>query len=154
MTNSEKIQSWEKHLSRAQDQKLYSMQRIDLLIISISGACIFIVFEILRFLKTTPNLHLDPATILLKISAICSVIAIGVNFLSQIFAYHANRFEVIFSRMVINQLDEDKMDDVALKPIEDKISYFNKFVVVTNIVSTSLMTIGIILLVVFNLVTF
>lgn len=40
MTKDEKIDAWDKHYSRAKDKEFYSIKRIDILTISISGACI------------------------------------------------------------------------------------------------------------------
>ena len=115
MSKDEKIQSWEKHYSNAKEKEFYSIKRIDILTISISGACIYIVFEILRFLNSTDSTGILSCTILLKISAIASVFAITMNFLSQILGFQANKYEANYSREVINQIEDEVKNDEKLK---------------------------------------
>lgn len=154
MSNDEKIQAWEKHLSRAKEKEFYSIQRIDLLTISISGACIYIAFEILRFLNSPTGVHTQACTVLLKISAIASVLAITINFLSQILGYHANKYEAKYSQKTINQLEGDDIEEAELNKIDFKSQFYSKLTFISNIVATILMSLGIILLVIFNLITF
>lgn len=154
MSNKEKIEAWEKHYSKAKEKEFYSIQRVDILTISISGACIYIVFEILRFLNSAAFVHTQTCTALLKISAIASVLAIAINFLSQILGYHANKFEAIYSREVVNQLEDEIEDDKKLDAIDIKSKCYSKLTSISNVTATIFMTIGIILLVIFNLITF
>jgi hypothetical protein len=154
MSKDDKIQAWEKHYSSSKEKEFYSIQRIDLLVISISGACIYIVFEILRFLNSANVSNIQSCTILLKVSAIFSALAISINFLSQIFGYHANKYEAIYSREVINQLEGDTKDDEKLDQIDHKSKQYNKLTGIANVSATIFMVVGIIILVVYNLVTF
>ena len=43
---------WVRHRERTLEHKWYAIGRLDLLVISISGGGLYIVFEILKFLKT------------------------------------------------------------------------------------------------------
>lgn len=91
---------------------------------------------------------------LLKTSALFSAIAIVVNFLSQIFGYQANKFEVHYSREVINQLEEGITDEKKLEIIDAKSIAYNRLTGVANTISAVLMGVGIIALVIYNLLTF
>ena len=153
MSKEEKIQSWEKHYYDALDKKFYAIKRIDLLTISISGATIYIVFEILRFFKSN-IVYLNTDTFLLKISAISAVFAIAVNLASQFTGYKANDYEAIFSRKVIDQISEDINNNDDLKESDQKSKSYSKLTSLLNSTAVIFMTIGIILLVIFNLITF
>lgn len=154
MVDPKKIERWEKHQTGALERKFYSIQRIDLLIITISGACIYIVFQILQFLQSSDAHCINPSTILLKVSAIFSVLAIVVNFLSQISGYHANKNEAHYANGFIKQLIADKMHKSALEKFDKKSKCYSKLTNMANIVSAIFMAIGILILVIYNLITF
>lgn len=153
---NQRLNDWNDHLAGAKDKEFYSLRRIDILLITISGACIYIIFEFLKFMNTTDSaIDFHSHLILLKLSAIFSVGAIAVNFLSQIFGYHANRFEVLYSREQINQIEEGIDDvDCKLRFIDLKSKNFNSLTNYSNIISAIFMGVGIILLVIYNLLTF
>ncbi|MGV8094477.1 MAG: hypothetical protein AB2L24_21700 [Mangrovibacterium sp.] len=150
----QKIKAWEQHYSMAKEKQSYSIGRIDLLTVSISGACIYIVFEILRFLNGPDAVRINSDTTLLKFSAIASVLAIAINFFSQIMGYKANEFEALYSREVINQLEDDIEDDTKLDLIDRKSRRFSMLTNIANYLSTGFMVIGIAILVFYNLITF
>jgi len=154
MPNEDKIQEWEQHRTNAKEKEFYSIQRFDILAISISAACIYIVFEILRFLKNPANMHSETCTVILKISAIASVFAIIINFLSQILGYHANKLEAEYSQEVINQLKGEITDDIKLNVIDVKSQIVGSLTMFLNVATTIFMLIGIILLVIYNVITF
>jgi hypothetical protein len=151
---NQKLESWREHYSLAKEREHYSITRIDLLIISISGACIYIVFQILQFLNSPSADNLCQSTILLKLSAIVSVFAIATNFVSQITGYLANKYEALYSQRTIDQLIRDMEDESELTPIDKKERCFSKWTHILNIMSAVIMTIGIIMLVIYNLITF
>ena len=154
MSGENKIQSWENHYSNAKERQMYSIKRIDLLTISISGACIYIVFEILRFINSSEYTDIQSCVVLLKISAVSAIFAIAINFISQVFGYLANKYEAKYSREVIDQI-ENKIDDKAtLNDIDFNSRLFNNLTSISNIISILFMTAGITLLVIYNLVTF
>jgi len=150
----QKIAEWEKHSDIAGKKAFYSIQRIDLLVISISGACIYIAFEILRFVNSGGTALRVEHTWLLKASAIFAVLAIGINFISQITGYKANKNEEIYARGVIECLKHDKEDTPEMDRADNCSFIYNKITSIANIVATVLMFTGIVLLVIFNLVTF
>jgi len=151
----QKLNDWNIHLAGAKDKQFYSIRRIDILLITISGACVYIVFEFLKFMNTTKSIIDFQFNInLLKACAISSVAAIAINFISQIFGYHANKVEVQYSREIINQLEDHVSDKCKLNILDKKSIIFNRLTDVSNIISAILMGIGIVVLVIYNLLTF
>ncbi|KVV16364.1 hypothetical protein [Flavobacterium sp. TAB 87] len=75
-----KKQSW--------DGMFYSIQRIDLLIISICGAGIYVCLETIKHLSA--NKDFCTCTCFIKISAGMFLVGIILNFLSQQYGYKAN----------------------------------------------------------------
>lgn len=121
----------------------YSIQRIDLLIISISGAGIYITLETLKYL-VEKNL-IDSLQI--KLAGGFFVVAIIVNFISQFTGQKANEKDVYWCNSKIKygenptpeQAEEiDKYDNSANK--------FTKWTNNSNLTSLVLMGAGLILL--------
>lgn len=121
----------------------YSIQRIDLLIVTFCGAGIYICLESIKFLKET-NI---PVHILIKITGFFFVLGLIVNFTSQILGYHANKEDWLMleteikangdnSKKVLNEIENhDKTSD-----------FFSKWTEYFNYISMSLMLVGIIFL--------
>ncbi|GET35034.1 hypothetical protein PbJCM13498_38970 [Prolixibacter bellariivorans] len=154
MSKKKKIKAWEQHYANAKEKEFYSTRRIDLLIISISGACIYIVFEILRFINSEGSKITGTPTILLKLSAILAVCAIIVNIFSQYWGFLANGYEARYSRAVINQIEENKDDNNELEVLDRKSRIYSFWTSLSNKVSIGLMLVGIVILVIYNFVTF
>lgn len=70
----------------------YSIQRMDLLIISISGAGVYVILETLKFSK---NNFLENL-IILKWAGLLFIATILINFASQWTGLQANKFELYF----------------------------------------------------------
>ncbi|MBS3993069.1 MAG: hypothetical protein KGZ87_05075 [Bacteroidetes bacterium] len=131
-------QSWE--------GMFYSIQRIDLLIISISGAGIYVCLETLKFLTETEN----DVNLIIKISAVFFLFAIIVNFLSQIFGYKSNEKDYLMCQTEIesdfkpNEFQQTQIDNY------DKISEcYSKLTNWFNYSSMLLMFIGLITLMIY-----
>lgn len=154
MNKEEKIKAWDKHYSQAKEKEFYSIKRIDILTISISGACIFTTFQILKFMHSPETSNLCSNTTLLKVSAFLSVVAIIINFASQITGYHANKFEAIYSQEVLNQIKENEENKSKLEQIDKKSNLYNKLTSLSIPLSALFMSLGIITLVIFNLITY
>lgn len=73
------------------DSSLYAMQRIDLLLISISGAGLYAIWDIFKFLKTPTANTVDP--LLITWSALLFVLTILVNFFAQLLSFYSNFYE-------------------------------------------------------------
>jgi len=154
MTKEKQIQEWKEHREDAFDRQLYSIKRIDTLIVSLSGAAIYIVFQTLRFLHSPDGIGIDTSTSWLKYSALSSVAAIAVNFVSQILGYRANKFEAIYAQRVMDHIRKNEQDDSMTKQYDRKAKFNGKITRLSNYISAILMLIGISLLIIFNWFTF
>lgn len=92
-------------MSRIKDrQKLswegmfYSIQRIDLLIVLISGAGIYVCLETIKYLSDK-NLEIN---YIVKISGALFLFSIMINFLSQIFGYKSNEKDFLMCQTEID----------------------------------------------------
>lgn len=138
---------WVRHRERTLEHKWYAIGRMDLLIISISGGGLYIVFEILKFLKTS-NLTVD--TELLKISGIAFTTAIVINFLSQLSGYYANKYEARWARMKISETRNQPFDKNEMLKVDLVVDFFNKVVSIANGISILALVAGVIILTIFN----
>ncbi|MEP0987193.1 hypothetical protein [Ekhidna sp.] len=142
-----------KHLEETKSKTHYAIARIDLLIISISGASIYILFETLKFMKEQ---CIIASTELLIASGICATTAIASNFISQWTGFFANRAEAEFTEyellLLTRKLTKDEQCDQANQDRRvRKNNWWTRFL---NGISTILMFIGVVLLVIFNLSIF
>ena len=154
MSENSKINQWMLHKSEAVERAFYSIKRIDVLIVTISGACIYIVFEILRFIHSPECDIVNSNTDILKTSAIFSVLAISSNFASQITGLYTNNYEVEYTSHKINLIEKKQKDDKILIKIDKKVKRFDNWTRILNISSALCMAFGIVLLVIYNLITF
>jgi hypothetical protein len=81
------IKRWSENRERALNHKWYATGRIDLLIVSISGAGIYIGFELIKFIITQ---DIDASFGVIKFALASFTLAIVVNFISQFFGYNSN----------------------------------------------------------------
>ena len=154
MSTPNKRPSWEKHLEDSKERAFYSVQRIDLLTISISGACIYIAFEAFKYFSDS-NVMIEHACFgWLKLSAISSVLAIITNFISQFTGHHANNYEAQLSRLEIKKIDGENIDDSNVDEMAQRSDSFNSLTNIFNISASVLMAGGIVLLAAFFLLTF
>lgn len=149
-----KIEAWQKHRSEAKERRFYSIQRIDLLIITISSATIYIVLQVLQFLLKPENCGFAQTTTLLKLSACLSVLAIIVNFLSQITGYQANKNEELYAKNIITHIEDDITDDSNIEHYKTSSDCYSKYTNWANKLSFFLMVAGILVLMFYFLVTF
>jgi len=139
---------WKDHLANTRELTNYSVKRMDLLIITISGAGIYIIFETLREFKTG-NISIDNPSFLLA-SGIFFLISIASNFISQITGFKANSFEECFTMNVLDEMEGDKIDKDEQDDLNCKIKTFNKATTILNNLSVGLMFVGLVLLSIFN----
>ena len=126
--------------SRALQNKWYSIGRIDLLTIGISGAGIYTVFEIIKFLisqKITANF------LTVKVSAFLFVTTILVNFISQYLTWKSNDIEAtINNKLFLDVIGNKEKDEKEICLLDAKEELFNKIITWFNISSIVLMTLG------------
>jgi hypothetical protein len=79
----------ENNYSDSKTSAFYSIQRIDLLIIAISGSGIFASWELFKYFNCEVCCFLD-----LKLATLFFVATIFINLTSQFFAYYSNYLEM------------------------------------------------------------
>lgn len=125
----------------------YSLKRIDLLVISISGASIYVCLEALKFLREQDI----PITSHIHISGGLFLLAILINFISQFLGFKANKLDYEWSCMKVhykskskeNRKKTEKVNINAKDELSDK---YNLWTTISNITSAAAMVIGLILL--------
>ena len=133
------LEKLNRHADSAKESADYSMGRIDLLIISVSGAGIYICLEILKYLKEN---DMDTPTIIFKLIGVLLTFAIILNFLSQWFSYYANTFNKKATDKVIYDTENGSDSKKEIHIIDGKVICYSKYVRVANLWSTILMLIG------------
>ena len=151
MDKSERfITNLEAHKEKTTANLKYSIDRFDLLIISISsGGLVFSMGFIKDIIPKTPPVNF----LLLKISWILFVLAIVLNLLSQVTGYYANNFELQITKN-LNRLERGK-DVIGNQPrFESKKKIMNFLTILFNGLSLFFIITGIILCVTFMSKTF
>lgn len=144
--------SLERH-KRIWEALFYAHQRMDILIISISGGGIYVSLEVMKYLNEK-GLCID---YLLKYSALSFVIAIITNFIAQKMSSN-----VYFSDYQISDIevtcDEEQIDknehQIHIDKLDKKSKSFDFYNKIFNWSSICFMSLGLIFLIVFFLVTF
>lgn len=145
------MESKQDKLTRLQDRKMvmekireYSIKRIDILIISISGAGILLCLETLKFLIEEKKDN----SLTLKISGVCFLLAIIVNFWSQFLAHESSENEIEGIKA------ELKDDEVEYRKYYNASDRYGRYVGWMNNTSSILMTLGLLFLLVYFCFTF
>lgn len=151
-----KKQSW--------DGMFYSIQRIDLLIISICGAGIYICLETIKHVATTNNLCAE--TLYIKSSGASFLVSIIFNFVSQQCGYKANLQSYFMYDCEIEIAEKQALpatDDLISEleklnncrdEYDKKATQFSNLTTRYNNVSMYLMFIGMLFTFIFFLITF
>lgn len=84
----------ENEKNMAHQNMFYSVQRIDLLIIAVSGAGVYVCLETLKFL-VKEEVNQNP--ILIKLAGLMFVLAVVVNFFSQVTGKKSNYYDYLMS---------------------------------------------------------
>lgn len=129
----------------AEANAFYAMQRIDLLIISVSGAGIYACWDVLKYVKSE---KLCACLENLKVSGVLFLLAIIINFVGQWASYKANTKDEYINRLKIDELDEGVKD--GHKSTIDDTKYWKEFysdvVKVTNVISLLTLFTGLLIL--------
>lgn len=157
-----KKQSW--------DSMFYSIQRIDLLIISICGAGVYTCLETTKFVLSATNkctCCITPSIVLIKIAALSFLVGIILNFLSQQFGYIANRecYLMHLAEIELKQIKEDNPDpkfvlqkikklEEESKKYDTKSDNYSNLTTTMNYASMGFMFLGLILTFLFFAITF
>ncbi len=126
----------------------YSIQRIDLLIISISGAGIYVILETFKFFYDKKTCCCD--YIFLKISGLLFISSIIVNIFSQLTGKKANEYDVLWCNENISKADNPNSDSlIKIAVLDTKAQHFTKLTDYLNKLSITTMSVGLITLVYF-----
>lgn len=88
---------------------LYAVQRIDLLIISISGAGVYVCLETLKYHHQNPLEN----TNWIKAAGLILVVSILVNLISQFTGKSANKYDMQMSQLKIDSNNEKSTDKAS-----------------------------------------
>lgn len=141
--NVRKKQSW--------DGMFYSIQRIDLLVISICGAGIYVCLETIKYLSTNKQ----ECGLLIKLSGALFLIGIILNFLSQQFGYKANEQDYLMCETLLEGGDKISDEEKAeADKFDKKADFFSSLTTWFNYASMTVMFLGLILTLIFFTITF
>jgi diacylglycerol kinase family enzyme len=144
------IRNLEDHKEKTTANLKYSIDRFDILIISISsGGLVFSMGFIKDIIPKTPSINF----LLLKISWMFFGLAIVLNLLSQVTGYYANNFELKITKNLIRQERKKAMMGNQTS-FECKKRIMNFITNLFNVLSLFLLIGGIILFVIFMSKTF
>ena len=146
--NINKYNNWLGHLNNTKDRTNYSIRRMDLLVNTISGAGIYIIFETLREFKTG-KIEVENSTILIW-SGLILLLSIISNFISQVTGYHGNNNEEKYINEELKKIEGKKYNEELQKTYDCKVNAFNFWTDLLNVISIGFMLIGVVLLAVFN----
>jgi len=124
----------------------YTVQRLDLLIISISGAGIYICLEALKFLKEQKL----PEHNLIKVAGFVLLFAIIFNFVSQILGYWANYYDYLYCDEKLEEIPNES----DLKKFETNSDCYNKWNKYFNLASAIIMFFGLAFLITYFMFIF
>ncbi len=120
----------------------YAIQRIDLLIISISGAGVYVTLEALKYAYDKKFTNL----LFLKISGILFVAAIIVNFLSQYFGKESNLYHIkMCSAKIVAETPPNVLQQQEIESLDCKADLWDKLTRWANYISAIFMGIALIL---------
>ncbi len=139
------INNLEKHIENTESNMKYSLDRFDILIISLSSGGL--VFS-MSFIKDVEFLKDVQYLILLNISWILFGSSIISNLLSQVTGYYTNKYEIIISRGLIRK-KRKKVVRIDLEKVESKGNITNMLTHFFNGMSLILLIGAIILLIIF-----
>jgi hypothetical protein len=129
----------------------YSIQRIDLLIVSICGAGIYVCLETIKYLS---DKCID-INLLIRFSGGLFLFGIIVNFLSQIFGFKANQQDFLMCQIEIDSGSKiNKKEQTQIDKYDRSAEKFSNLTEVFNYISMSLMFIGLILIMIYFLFIF
>lgn len=124
----------------AADAIVYSSQRMDFLIITVSGAGIYVGLETIKYSFATHEL---PLIFLIKISGILFCFSIIINFISQITSRMGNHYDYLASSEKIEQSSPPTQEQIInIRHFESKANTYDNVTGKLNTASTILMLLG------------
>jgi hypothetical protein len=143
----------QKHEDILRSNTTYSIQRIDLLIISVSSAGIYVSLEIMKYItesKLLTLIQIKDFNFGFKITGALFLLSIIINFISQWSAYRANFYSLDSTKKKIEAKEYKVDNNEKTKELDALANTYNRTTAWTNQLSTILMIIGLALLMVFT----
>jgi hypothetical protein len=139
MENSLKMDRIRDRQNRSWDGMFYSNQRLDLLIVSISGAGIYVCLETIKYLSD----KFQDINLLISISGGLFLFGIITNFISQIANYQSNYDGYLMCDYKLDN-DENKSDfnEDKIKHHKSKSEKYSKRTGIFNYISAGFMLFG------------
>lgn len=141
------INQLEAYKNNLRQNVFYSAQRIDLLIISVSGAGLYASFEILKFFGQHKlySIYIDDISPPVTWAGILFVVAVILNFCSQWSAYNANALQLEAVKLEV----KERQDGAEVTPAKVGLfspHWYNRLTYWLNLASNIIMIFGLILL--------
>jgi len=139
------LEKLEKHISLAKESSIYSSDRFDILLISLSTSALVLSIGFVD--KVIPNLGCID-TSLLKFSWLLFVITLISNLISQVSGFYANQYDIKVTRNLIRGKRGSKLKGDQ-KKLEKSCKNLNRLTLNLNGASLLSLITGIIILVLF-----
>lgn len=134
---------WSSNKERSFKNAWYAIGRIDLLIVSISGAGIYSCFEMIKFFETKIPKH-DVDYSLLKYSSSLFVASIIINFISQFLSEKTNNVNAYYSNKKLLEIIEDSETNCEeYGKLDCKMGIYDTVIEWSNYISATTMLVGI-----------
>lgn len=141
--DKEYISSLKEYVSQAEERVKYSLERFDILIISLSSGGLILA---LNLFKNFQNSCIDKS--FLKLSWLFFSLALIINLSSQVTGYLANKYDIKGTKNEMYKLEEKEL--LGNQKWIDRYQHFSDFLTKWfNILSFLTLTIGIVLLILF-----
>jgi hypothetical protein len=147
----ETIENIEKRKHMSFTNWCYSVQRIDLLIITVSGAGEYVILETLKYSFNSPKPMGD--LYLLKISGVLFVVAILLNIYSQVSGKWANHHDIKMCTEKLSAQPRTREVQGKIKLHDQKAEYLSNLTDWMNTASLVTMSLGLIALIIYFLIT-
>ena len=139
------IDKLESHIEKANSNLKYSIDRFDILIISISSGGLVLS---MGFVKDLLSDKINIDFTLLKISWILFAFSIVFNLISQVTGYYANKYDIMVTKNIIRKEKEKPIIGNQDK-LESQEKHMNNSTMILNATSLISLILGIAIMVVF-----
>jgi len=137
--------------SRSWEGVFYATRRMDLLVVSISGAGIYVCLETIKYLKDN---QLESAS-LVKLSGVILLIAIVVNFASQILGRKSNYHDYLMCDYQLDDYEEPSEENkIKIREHDKSSDCYSKITGFLNSSSAILMLSGLLLMIIYYFTMF
>lgn len=148
------VSELESYIKILRANKDYSMQRFDVLIISISGAGVYTSFEFMKFISTSTYFQMSPdiqnLNIYYKITGVVFTLSIIANFFSQWTSYRSTSMGIEATKGLVFKIKEMDVDEKKTKKYQSLSDKLNKVTSILNFVTMFLMSLALVLMIFFT----